>query len=153
MCVAALSASVGCVTASPSRVVRVRAANDFDCSKDEISIKNIGGTSFRAEGCGQSVVYDCAGSTVVVTGKYGGGTSDYVCIPETPVRPPTAAAPPPAQHVEQPSQPDESSASTAGGEGDGEDCRQAFKHIDDLTSAWRRAVLRAAGEQLDVTRP
>jgi hypothetical protein len=116
----------------------VRAANDFGCSKEQITITNIGGTSYRAEGCGQNVVYDCTGSAVQSgPGQMGGVTSNYVCVPETPVRPPESTASHPAKDVEQTPQPAESSPSTAGnGAGDSDDCRQAFRQIDDVVAAW-----------------
>jgi hypothetical protein len=73
------------------------------------------------------VVYDCTRS----------GHFDYVCVPETAVGPSESKASGPAKDEEQTPQPDESSPSTAGnGEGDGDACRQAFKHIEDLASAW-----------------
>lgn len=131
-------APVACVPVPPaSGIARVRAANDFGCPKDQVTVTNIGGTSYRAEGCGLSVVYDCTGSTVVQISRYSGGTTDFVCIPETPVRPPAPTTSGPAKDVEPSPQPDESSASTAGnGGGDGEECRQAFKHVEDLAAAW-----------------
>jgi hypothetical protein len=57
---------------------RARAANDFKCSEDKVTLTEIGGTSYRANGCGDSAVYDCAQSS----GHAGGLDATYVCIPE-----------------------------------------------------------------------
>jgi hypothetical protein len=73
--------AAGCVHAED--VARTRAASDFHCEEDKIDVTNIGGTSYRAKGCGYNTVYDCTGSQV--GGTYngaGGGTTDYVCVPE-----------------------------------------------------------------------
>ena len=69
--------SSGCVDAED--VARTRAANDFGCAESAVEITNIGGTSYRAHGCGKSAVYNCGGSTAVR-----GATTDYVCVPEGP---------------------------------------------------------------------
>ena len=60
--------------------VRTRAANDFKCSEDEIHVTQIAGTTYRAKGCGENVVYDCAVGGVrrnVVSARY-----EYLCVPE-----------------------------------------------------------------------
>jgi hypothetical protein len=44
---------------------------------DNIEIQNIGGTSYRAAGCGHDAVYDCTASAADR-----GSTSDYACVPE-----------------------------------------------------------------------
>jgi hypothetical protein len=71
----------GCIIHTPSGVARTRAASDFDCGADQIEIVGLGGTSYRATGCEQTAVYNCSGSQVSV-GSNGGGTSNYVCVPE-----------------------------------------------------------------------
>jgi hypothetical protein len=72
----ALGLLSGCVSASGT--VKTRAANDFSCSEGAVTVKdigaNIGGTSYKAEGCGQTAVYDCSQSF--------GGHTGYECVPE-----------------------------------------------------------------------
>jgi hypothetical protein len=57
---------------------RARAANDLNCPEDKVTLIEIGGTSYRAKGCGDSAVYDCAQSS----GHAGSLDADYVCVPE-----------------------------------------------------------------------
>ncbi len=45
------------------RTARTRAANDLRCDKDQIEVRNIGGTSYRATGCNQEATYNCIQST------------------------------------------------------------------------------------------
>jgi hypothetical protein len=52
------------------RTLRSRASNDFPCAPERITIAELGGTSFRATGCGSTVVYDCP--------------SSFLCVPERP---------------------------------------------------------------------
>lgn len=85
----ALLSLAGCIT--PQGTAKVRAANDFGCPEDGISIAEIGGTSYRASGCGKSAVYNCSASDA-----YKGSTSNYACVPETPPATITPAAPPAA---------------------------------------------------------
>lgn len=61
-------------------VARTRAANDFNCSEDQIEITEVGGTSYRATGCDHSQVYDCA-ETLSAVGGYG-GRATFVCVAE-----------------------------------------------------------------------
>jgi hypothetical protein len=79
--VAAISLSA-CIT--PQGTAKTRAANDFQCAEDGVTVTNIGGTSYRAEGCGKTAVYNCAASDA-----QRGTASNYACIPESP---PNAAA-------------------------------------------------------------
>jgi hypothetical protein len=67
--------SGGCADAEED--VRIRAANDFSCNPDKITIQDIGGDAFRAKGCGNSRVYDCVGSD-----SFRGTTTGYSCRPE-----------------------------------------------------------------------
>jgi TonB family protein len=139
---------VGCVT--PAGVARTRAANDFDCSEDEVTVNGIGGTSFRAQGCGHSALYDCAGSQLS-TGQYGGGTSNYVCIPETSTEPGPVQARSADTERKQPgsvapAEPVTEADDTGGG--DGSECRLAYAHIDDLASAWRQWFPDRAAKEL-----
>jgi hypothetical protein len=46
-------------------VVRERSAHELDCPEDEIDVESIGGTSYRAEGCGSTATYTCIGSVCV----------------------------------------------------------------------------------------
>ena len=56
----ALSTSA-CVTMEST--ARTRAANDLSCPEDSVAVRNIGGTSFRATGCGQEATYNCVQSS------------------------------------------------------------------------------------------
>lgn len=44
-------------------VAQTRAANDLRCPEDKIVVENIGGSSFRATGCGQEATYNCIQSS------------------------------------------------------------------------------------------
>jgi hypothetical protein len=79
----------GCVT--PAGIAKTRAASDFGCPEDQVSVAEIGGTSYRAVGCDQAAVYNCSGSD-----SYKGTTNNYTCIPEAPPAPPPTAVPPAA---------------------------------------------------------
>ncbi len=54
-------ATGACVTMSG--VAQTRAANDLKCPEDQITVANIGGSSFRATGCGQEATYNCVQSS------------------------------------------------------------------------------------------
>ena len=54
-------ATGACVTMAG--VAQTRAANDLKCPEDQIAIANIGGSSFRATGCGQEATYNCVQSS------------------------------------------------------------------------------------------
>ena len=61
-CLAAFTLfAVGCVTMAGT--AQTRAANDMKCPEEQIVVANIGGTSFRATGCGQEATYNCGQST------------------------------------------------------------------------------------------
>jgi len=53
--------AIGCVTMAGT--AQTRAANDMKCPEEQIVVANIGGTSFRATGCGQEATYNCGQST------------------------------------------------------------------------------------------
>lgn len=78
----------GCVTAEGT--AKTRAANDFSCSEDQVQVTNVGGKSYRANGCGKSAVYDCAASDA-----YKGSTTSYTCVPEGAPTGAAAPSPPP----------------------------------------------------------
>ena len=59
--VAATLCGVGCVTMETT--ARTRASNDLKCGEDKVVVRNIGGSSYRATGCGQEVTYNCGQST------------------------------------------------------------------------------------------
>lgn len=59
--VAAVLATVGCVTMETT--AHTRAVNDLRCGEDQVVVKNIGGSSYRATGCGQEATYNCGQST------------------------------------------------------------------------------------------
>jgi hypothetical protein len=58
---AAMVCAVGCVNMETT--ARTRAANDLKCGEDAVVVQNIGGSSYRATGCGQEATYNCAQST------------------------------------------------------------------------------------------
>ena len=53
--------AAGCVTMETT--ARTRASNDLRCGEESVVVKNIGGSSYRATGCGQEVTYNCAQSS------------------------------------------------------------------------------------------
>lgn len=57
----ALSTMTGCVTMAGT--AKTRAANDLRCSEEKIVVANIGGSSYRATGCGQEATYNCIQSS------------------------------------------------------------------------------------------
>ena len=57
----ALSTATGCVTMAG--IAKTRASNDLRCSEDQIVVANIGGSSYRASGCGQEATYNCIQSS------------------------------------------------------------------------------------------
>jgi len=69
-----VTALVGCFAPSESGVVAARAAHDFHCSEDDVSVENISGGSWEAKGCGHKATYDCVGSARMDVG--------YTCAPE-----------------------------------------------------------------------
>lgn len=58
---AATFCAVGCVTMETT--ARTRASNDLRCGEERVVIRNIGGSSYRATGCGQEATYNCGQST------------------------------------------------------------------------------------------
>jgi len=67
---AAAATSVGCVTMQGT--AQTRAANDLRCPEEQVVVANIGGSSYRATGCGQEATYNCGAST----------GSTFVCMRE-----------------------------------------------------------------------
>ena len=59
------AATSGCVT--HETVTRTRAANDFPCEEQQVEVVNIGGTSYRATGCGKQATYNCIGGQQGIT--------------------------------------------------------------------------------------
>jgi hypothetical protein len=51
----------GCVTMQGT--AKTRAANDLKCPEEQIAVVNIGGSSYRATGCGQEATYNCIQSS------------------------------------------------------------------------------------------
>jgi hypothetical protein len=51
---------VGCSTYTG--VVRERSSYDLKCPQDQISVKEIGGSTYAAEGCGANMTYTCVQS-------------------------------------------------------------------------------------------
>jgi hypothetical protein len=85
--VVATGSLAGCVT--PAGIAKTRAASDFGCPEDQVTVAEIGGTSYRAVGCDQAAVYNCSGSD-----SYKGTTNNYTCIPEAPPAAPKGAPTP-----------------------------------------------------------
>jgi hypothetical protein len=54
-------ATMGCVTMETT--AKTRASNDMNCAEDQIAVRNIGGSSYRATGCNQEATYNCGQST------------------------------------------------------------------------------------------
>jgi len=52
--------SAGC-GARQNEVVQARAASDLSCPKDKLDVQAIGGSSYKATGCGMSATYTCLG--------------------------------------------------------------------------------------------
>lgn len=77
LCALLLSLGVsGCVSAMGT--AKTRAANDFQCQEENVVVTSIGGTSYRATGCGKAAVYNCAASDA-----HKGSTTSYACVPES----------------------------------------------------------------------
>lgn len=45
----------GCMT----HPVKIRAANDFRCPEESVEVESVGGSGWRATGCGQTATYVC----------------------------------------------------------------------------------------------
>jgi hypothetical protein len=69
---AVATAVVGCGGAAFA--ARARAAKDFRCGEDQVVVTALGGSTYGADGCGSSNVYECT-----VSGT-GGGSGNYVCV-------------------------------------------------------------------------
>jgi hypothetical protein len=67
--------SIGCGGAPPQAVVATRASNELWCPKEQVSVQNIGGTSYKASGCGQTATYTCMGGNF-------GNPYDAICTRE-----------------------------------------------------------------------
>lgn len=59
--VTATVCGVGCVTMETT--ARTRASNDLKCGEEGVVVRNIGGSSYRATGCGQEATYNCGQSS------------------------------------------------------------------------------------------
>ena len=70
--------ALGC--SSTESTAHTRAANDFSCAKELVVVKNIGGTSYRASGCGQTATYDCV--EAASHGFLFFRRHSYLCVPE-----------------------------------------------------------------------
>ena len=80
---------VACIT--PQGTTKTRAANDFQCPESQVLVTNIGGNSFKAEGCGKTANYNCTSGD-----SYKGSTTSYTCVPEAQPAAAAPAAPAPA---------------------------------------------------------
>jgi hypothetical protein len=54
---------IGCGSSQQS-VVTARAVTEFSCPKDQVVVEALGGSSYRARGCGQTATYTCMGGNV-----------------------------------------------------------------------------------------
>jgi hypothetical protein len=50
--------------ASQQSVVATRAMHEFSCPKDQVVVEELGGSSYRAHGCGQTATFTCMGGNV-----------------------------------------------------------------------------------------
>jgi hypothetical protein len=55
-----LTPLAGCFTYEDA--VRTRAANEFNCAEEKVTVTDVGAKGFRANGCGQGATYVCMGS-------------------------------------------------------------------------------------------
>jgi hypothetical protein len=75
---AGAAALAGCLFgqgASPQTVVQTRASNELSCAKDKLQIQPLGGTSYKATGCGMTATYTCMGGNA-------GNPYDAMCTRE-----------------------------------------------------------------------
>jgi hypothetical protein len=86
-----LTCGIGCLQgASPQTVVQQRATNELSCPKEKLQVQQLGGTSFKATGCGMTATYTCLGGNFA-------SPYDAICTREgnvAPVSGPTATGPP-----------------------------------------------------------
>ena len=66
--------------ASQQSVVATRAMHEFSCPKDQVVVDELGGSSYRARGCGQTATFTCMGGNAgnpydAMCTKEGGGKS------------------------------------------------------------------------------
>lgn len=61
-----------CGVTPPSAPPRARAAYDYGCPAEQLTVTNISGGTFRVRGCGHDGIYDCF---------Y--GSSAVTCVPES----------------------------------------------------------------------
>src|SRR5262245_39805364 len=78
---------VGCYVTSPEGTARTRAANDFSCTEEQVTMTNVGGLSYRADGCGKRATYTCANANTCVLDSN---------VQTTSASQPAQALPPPA---------------------------------------------------------
>lgn len=69
----ALTAALSSACVSNYSITKERAAYDFRCSEDSISVRNVSGSTFEASGCGRVALYTCTA---------GSGLSGPACIAE-----------------------------------------------------------------------
>jgi hypothetical protein len=88
LCALVTCGAAGCLFgqgAPPRTVVQTRASNEFNCPKEKLQIQELGGTSFKATGCGMTATYTCMGGNV-------GNPYDAMCTREGNATPVTAVA-------------------------------------------------------------
>ena len=47
------------LTQAFENIVRMRASSEFPCDANKLTVENLGGDAFRAEGCGFHATYEC----------------------------------------------------------------------------------------------
>lgn len=91
--------------ATSSDAARVRFANEFRCPEKQVALEELGGSSFRTSGCGQTAVYVCKEVTNPMAGRSvneipcvrnGGPSAPVAEAQPAPVTRAPAEAPPPA---------------------------------------------------------
>jgi hypothetical protein len=59
--------TTSCGVTPPSSPPRARAAYDYGCGEDKLTVTNISGGTFRVTGCGHDAIYDCIYGSAAVT--------------------------------------------------------------------------------------
>lgn len=110
-----VTASMGC---SPQvSAVRLRAANEFNCPEESITVEDLGADSYRVTGCEVVATYHCL--------SYGYGSGHVVCAKEEERAAPSESPEVSAGRQAAPVHPPKEVL-----------CSEAFNHVHELASAW-----------------
>ena len=102
---ALLVATSACAGPQMPTVVRQRMAADYSCYQDPITVTQLPGGAYRADGCGADATYVCSfdAANAVVCVKEAGGTPmpaphppRSLTTPSSQTSPPSSVLPPPA---------------------------------------------------------